>query len=125
MPKLHHPIDEVEVAFAVLDRVLQLVIGTGQLDGEMRRTHLRPVFEHLFEDLDHGHVVEHPVVAPLGHDPGPGAEREVIEKPVLGDIAPTRIGHDTIEILWPVKRAFDDHGHMGADQLIEIDVVVL
>ena len=110
----HLAAGEGQIGFAVLDGVFQLRIALAQLDFQGRLAQTAIVGQQLLQDLDHGFIVENPLVAAFSGQPEPRPQGQVIAVAVLAHTSPAGAGDDTVKGAHFVVR-FDFHGGVGAD----------
>ncbi len=119
----HQTAREVQVALAVLDRVFEFFkVSFAKADIQCRIPQVSVIREQFAQNLDHGLVMEDPLVAPLARQPEPRSQGQIVTMPVLAHARPTGAGDNAAEGPHLVMRLDLDRG-FGADQRIKVEVI--
>ena len=116
---LQEPADEVEVALAILHRVVTRGIALVELELEIGD---RPAFEHRLHDLRYRLVLEDPAIPPPAEEPEPGYQLDIVA--AVDALLPDERGLRDQTMIVTLAAALDGHGHghAFAEQVLEHDI---
>src|SRR5207244_1491817 len=114
--------DEVEVGLAVLDAVFPGAVAALQLVLEVAEP---GVAENLLDDVGDALFLEDPAVGAAGEEPEPGDDGGLVGGHPAVAVALGEGGDKAVEVAGPVPAHLEPDGHVLAEDLAEIDVVVV
>ena len=120
----HKAGNEVCVALAVLHGVFQLRVAVGQIDPVMRTAQISIGAQHVFDDLDHGLVVENLVVPAQPRDVHPRAQDQMVMRAPIGNPAIGRLADNPVVVTLALGHLDLDRG-MSAQQFVQINCPVI
>ena len=116
---LHQAAGEIEIGLAVLDDVIALIIGSGDVVADVESD------EHQFKNVGHGEVLKNAAADFFRQQPelGDYFGAEVHEGFIAAAL--TKAFDDAVEIALAVVEQAHLHGHALTDDLVEADFVFL